>query len=49
MQAENLFLLINTKTKGTYVSTTAVNGKKSNKSVKYFHTFAFPYFLKHSS
>ncbi len=30
-------------------STSAVTGKKSNKSVKYFHALGFPYFLKHSS
>lgn len=33
----------------TCVSTNAVRGRQSNKSVKYFQTFAFPYFLKHSS
>ena len=26
-----------------------VSGNESNRSVKYFHTFAFPYFLRHSS
>jgi hypothetical protein len=33
----------------TLFSINAVNGRKSNRSVKYFHTFGFPYFRKHSS
>ncbi len=33
----------------TWFSTSAVSGRKSKRSVKYFHTFALPYFLRHSS